>query len=151
MKVNLFFENACATGGSIPTAAQVQRWAEAALLSGERDTVSLSVRVVGEQEIADLNQRFRAKSGPTNVLSFPFEDPPGVESDELGDVVVCAPVVEREALEQGKTTEEHWAHMVVHGILHLCGFDHIKDTDAEKMENEETRILTGLGFPAPYN
>jgi len=151
MKVNLFFENACATGGSIPTATQVQRWAEAALLPVERDTVSLSVRAVDEQEIADLNQRYRSRSGPTNVLSFPFEDPPGVDSDELGDVVVCAPVVEREALEQGKTAEEHWAHMVVHGVLHLCGYDHVEDADAEQMENEETRILTGLGFPAPYN
>ena len=148
--MNLFFENACAAGGGIPTATQVQRWAEAALLSKEQDSVSLSVRVVDEQEITDLNQRYRSRSGATNVLSFPFEDPPGVESDELGDVVVCAPVVEREAHEQGKTTEEHWAHIVVHGILHLCGYDHIEDSDAEEMENEETRILTGLGFPAPY-
>jgi probable rRNA maturation factor len=129
----------------------VQLWAEAALQSLDQDSVSLSVRVVDAQEITELNQRYRSKSGPTNVLSFPFEDPPGVDSDELGDVVVCAPVVEREALEQGKTTEEHWAHMVVHGVLHLCGYDHIEDDDAEKMENEETRILTGLGFPAPYN
>ena len=98
-----------------------------------------------------MNQRYRSKSGPTNVLSFPFEDPPGVESDELGDIVVCAPVVDREAVEQGKTAQEHWAHMVVHGVLHLCGYDHIDDKDADEMENEETRILTGLGFPAPYN
>jgi probable rRNA maturation factor len=151
MKVNLHFENACDAGGSFPTATEVQLWAEAALQSLDQDSVSLSVRVVDAQEITELNQRYRSKSGPTNVLSFPFEDPPGVDSDELGDVVVCAPVVEREALEQGKTTEEHWAHMVVHGVLHLCGYDHIEDDDAEKMENEETRILTGLGFPAPYN
>jgi probable rRNA maturation factor len=151
MKVNLFFENACSTGGDIPTAAEVQHWAEAALQSIEQASVSLSVRIVDEQEIADLNQRYRSKSGPTNVLSFPFEDPPGVESDELGDIVVCAPVVDREAVEQGKTAQEHWAHMVVHGILHLCGYDHIDDKDADEMENEETRILTGLGFPAPYN
>lgn len=151
MKVNLHFENVCAAGGSFPTATEVQLWAEAALQSLDQESVSLSVRVVDAQEITELNQRYRSKSGPTNVLSFPFEDPPGVDSDELGDVVVCAPVVEREALEQGKTTEEHWAHMVVHGVLHLCGYDHIEDDDAEKMENEETRILTGLGFPAPYN
>ena len=150
MKVNLFFENACSTGGDIPTAAEVQHWAEAALQSIEQASVSLSVRIVDEQEIADLNQRYRSKSGPTNVLSFPFEDPPGVESDELGDIVVCAPVVDREAVEQGKTAQEHWAHMVVHGVLHLCGYDHIDDKDADEMENEETRILTGLGFPAPY-
>ena len=149
--MNLFFENACATGGDIPTAAEVQHWAEAALQSIEQASVSLSVRIVDEQEIADLNQRYRSKSGPTNVLSFPFEDPPGVESDELGDIVVCAPVVDREAVEQGKTAQEHWAHMVVHGVLHLCGYDHIDDKDADEMENEETRILTGLGFPAPYN
>ncbi|MDX5150914.1 MAG: rRNA maturation RNase YbeY [Acidiferrobacterales bacterium] len=149
--MNLHFENAYAAGGSFPTATEVQLWAEAALQSLDQESVSLSVRVVDAQEITELNQRYRSKSGPTNVLSFPFEDPPGVDSDELGDVVVCAPVVEREALEQGKTTEEHWAHMVVHGVLHLCGYDHIEDDDAEKMENEETRILTGLGFPAPYN
>jgi probable rRNA maturation factor len=151
MKVNLFFENACTTGDDIPTAVEVQRWAEAALQSIEQDSVSLSVRVVDEPEIAELNQRYRSKPGPTNVLSFPFEDPPGVESDELGDIVVCAPVVDREAAEQGKTTKEHWAHMVVHGVLHLCGYDHIDDRDAEEMESEETRILTSLGFPAPYN
>jgi probable rRNA maturation factor len=151
MKVNLFFENACATGGGIPTATQVQHWVEAALQSLTQDSVSLSVRVVDEQEITDLNQRYRSKPGPTNVLSFPFEDPPGVESDELGDIVVSAPVVNREAQEQGKTVEEHWAHMVVHGVLHLCGYDHIEDSDAEEMESEETRILTGLGYPGPYN
>ena len=151
MKVNLFYENACAAGGDIPTATEVQRWTEAALRRVERQSVSLSVRVVDETEIADLNQRYRFKHGATNVLSFPFEDPPGVESDELGDIVVCAPVVEREAHEQGKSTEEHWAHMVVHGVLHLCGYDHIEDSEAKQMESEETRILTGLGFPAPYN
>jgi len=150
MKVNLFFENACTTGGDVPTATKVQRWAEAALECIDQESVSLSVRVVDEKEITDLNQRYRSKRGSTNVLSFPFEDPPGVESDELGDVVVCAPVVDREAHEQGKSVEEHWAHMVVHGVLHLCGYDHIEDRDAEKMESEETRILTGLGFPEPY-
>jgi len=151
MKVNLFFENACATGAEIPTALEVQQWAEAALAGAQLDSVSLSVRVVDEPEIADLNQRYRSKIGPTNVLSFPFEDPPGVQSDELGDVIVCAPVVDREAQEQGKTVTEHWAHMVVHGVLHLRGYDHVDDDDAETMEGEETRILTGLGFPAPYN
>lgn len=151
MKVNLYFENACTAGGSVPTATEVQRWAEAALQCIDQDSASLSVRVVDEQEITDLNQRYRAKSGPTNVLSFPFEDPPGVDSDELGDIVVCAPVVDREAQEQGKSAEEHWAHMVVHGVLHLCGYDHVENSDAEKMESEETQILTGLGFPAPYN
>lgn len=157
MKVNLHYENACATANHVPENRDVLGWVESTLNNIEQDnkgrgddSVSLSVRVVDENEIADLNQRYRMKAGPTNVLSFPFEDPPGVESDELGDVIICAPVVQREAAEQGKSETAHWAHMVVHGVLHLCGYDHVDDADADVMESRETAILTGLGFPAPY-
>jgi len=156
MKVNLHYENACPSAGRVPANRDVLGWIESTLNNigqdniERGDSVSLSVRVVDENEIADLNQRYRMKAGPTNVLSFPFEDPPGVESDELGDVIICAPVVQREAAEQGKNETAHWAHMVVHGVLHLCGYDHIADADAEVMESRETAILTGLGFPAPY-
>ena len=100
--------------------------------------------------MAELNEQYRHKSGTTNVLSFPFENPPGAESNILGDIVVCAPVVEREAREQGKTLMSHWSHMVVHGILHLRGYDHETDDEAKAMEDLETQILTGLGFDAPY-
>jgi len=152
MKVNLHYENACASVNSVPGNRDILGWVESTLNNIEcgDSSVSLSVRVVDENEIADLNQRYRTKAGPTNVLSFPFEDPPGVESDELGDIIICAPVVQREAEEQGKSETAHWAHMVVHGVLHLCGYDHVNDADAEVMENTETKILTGLGFPAPY-
>lgn len=152
MKVNLYYENASAAGEHVPASSEVQFWIETTLnnVGAGREQVSLAVRVVDEAEIADMNQRYRAKPGPTNVLSFPFEDPPGVESDELGDVIICAPVVQREAREQGKTEAAHWAHMVVHGVLHLCGYDHVENADAEIMEGKETSILAGLGFPAPY-
>jgi len=151
MKVNLNYEHACQNIDGVPKTADVEIWIKAALQGSDRDSVSLSVRVVDEQEIADLNLRYRHKSGPTNVLSFPFEDPPGVESDELGDVIVCAPVVSREAGEQDKDPQAHWAHMIIHGVLHLRGYDHQNDDDAVEMESEETRILTRLGFPEPYS
>jgi len=152
MKVNLHYENVCPTANRVPGNRDILGWVESTLNNIEcgDDSVSLSVRVVDEDEISDLNQRYRMKAGPTNVLSFPFEDPPGVESDELGDVIICAPVVQREAAEQGKSETAHWAHMVVHGVLHLCGYDHVDDADADVMESRETAILTGLGFPAPY-
>jgi probable rRNA maturation factor len=97
-----------------------------------------------------LNEYYRHKAGSTNVLSFPFEVPEGVLSHLLGDLVICAAVVEREAREQGKDLEAHWAHMVVHGMLHLQGYDHISETDAAVMEAEEIAILNSLGFPNPY-
>ena len=97
-----------------------------------------------------LNQRYRGKDGATNVLSFPYAPLPGVNSALMGDVVICAPVVEVEAREQGKRPEVHWAHMVVHGMLHLQGFDHETEHQAIKMERVETDILTGLGYPDPY-
>ena len=131
----------------VPDNATLNTWATAAL--GQRD-LSVTLRIVGEQEMAELNERYRHKSGVTNVLSFPFENPPGAESNILGDIVVCAPVVEREAREQGKTLLSHWSHMVIHGILHLRGYDHGTDEEAKTMEDLETRILTGLGFEAPY-
>ncbi len=108
------------------------------------------VRLVGEAEGRRLNREFRGRDRATNVLSFPFEPPPGVELDHLGDLVICAPVVAREATAQGKSPEAHWAHMVVHGMLHLQGYDHQNDDQAAIMEGLETQILAGLGYPAPY-
>ena len=133
----------------VPGHDQVQRWAEAALEQCRRE-LELSIRIVDEAESAQLNETYRHKSGPTNVLSFPADLPPELELPLLGDLVICAPVVIREAQEQSKTPEAHWAHMVVHGCLHLIGYDHMEDSEAEEMETLETGILIGLGFPPPY-
>lgn len=133
----------------VPGHDQVQRWAEAALEQCRRE-LELSIRIVDEAESAQLNETYRHKPGPTNVLSFPADLPPELELPLLGDLVICAPVVIREAQEQSKPPEAHWAHMVVHGCLHLIGYDHVGDSDAEEMETLETGILIGLGFPPPY-
>jgi len=126
----------------VPSPARLRAWARAALggLAGE-----LTLRVVGAPESRALNLRYRGKDQPTNVLSFPYGEP-GV----LGDVVLCAPVVNREAREQGKAAAAHWAHMVVHGVLHLRGFDHIRKTEARVMETTERAILARLSYPDPY-
>ncbi|HEX7966528.1 MAG TPA: rRNA maturation RNase YbeY [Gammaproteobacteria bacterium] len=133
----------------VPDAAALARWVEAALM-GRRTEAQLSIRVVGEAESAEFNGRYRHKAGPTNVLSFPAELPPGVPVAALGDLVICAPVVAREAAAQGKAAEAHWAHMVVHGCLHLLGYDHVDERQAAEMEPLETAILAGLGYPDPY-
>ena len=126
------------------------RWATAALRN-ERETAELSVRIVDEQESAALNQQYRGKSGATNVLSFPFDAVTPEPLPILGDLVICAPVVIREAQQQNKPAEAHWAHMCVHGVLHLLGYDHAGDSDAQVMEALETTILLDMGFPAPYS
>lgn len=133
----------------LPSDAELRSWARAAL-AGAAGTHELTLRLVDEAESAQLNSTFRHKTGPTNVLSFPFEAPPGVSSRLLGDLVVCAPVVAREAREQYKAPAAHWAHMIVHGVLHLRGYDHIRAADAKTMEALETRILARLGYPNPY-
>ena len=133
----------------IPGAMQFQSWAEAAL-NGRLDQAELVVRIVDREESRQLNREYRGKDKPTNVLSFPFEAPAVVESDLLGDLVICAPVVTEEALAQGKPPQAHWAHLLVHGVLHLLGFDHINEQEAEVMEGLEVEILESLGFPDPY-
>lgn len=139
-----------AARGRVPARAQFRRWARAALTGSRCRRVALTVRVVEAAESARLNRRYRGKSGATNVLSFGFDPPPGVRSDLLGDLVICAPVVRREAGAQGKRESAHWAHLAVHGILHLCGYDHDNDRDADVMERREIRILRSLGYPDPY-
>jgi len=108
------------------------------------------VRVVDEAEITALNRRYRGKDSATNVLSFPYAGMPGVDSPLLGDVVICAPVVVAESVQQGRPLEAHWAHLVIHGVLHLQGYDHHADTEAQRMEAVETRLLASLGFPDPW-
>lgn len=136
---------------ALPTDEQLQRWAEAAL-AGRTDfsEPELTIRLVSEDESQTLNHEYRGKDKPTNVLSFPFEAPPEVPLELLGDLVICIAVVEQEAQEQEKTSEAHWAHMVVHGCLHLLGYDHIKDDEAEEMEGLERQILDSMGYPDPY-
>lgn len=134
----------------IPALAELERWVSAALQSQQLEDAEVSLYIVDEDESQKLNSQYRGKDYPTNVLSFPADIPEEVGVPLLGDLVVCAPVVEREAREQGKTLAAHWAHMLVHGSLHLLGFDHIDDGEAEEMEALETEIITGLGYPAPY-
>ena len=134
----------------LPTATDFQRWAEAALTgANDQRDAEITVRIVNEVESTALNETYRHKQGPTNVLSFPFEAPPEVESSLLGDIVICAPVVLREAVSQGKSPAAHWAHLVIHGVLHLLGYDH-DELQADAMESLEIRILAGLGYPDPY-
>ncbi|MFU2058218.1 rRNA maturation RNase YbeY [Avibacterium volantium] len=134
---------------NLPTEQQFQQWATAAV-QAENLQPEITIRVVDEAESQSLNATYRDKDYPTNVLSFPFECPEEVELPLLGDLVICRQVVEREAQEQGKPLMAHWAHMVVHGCLHLLGYDHIEDDEAEEMESLETEIMQDLGFAAPY-
>ena len=134
---------------AIPTEAQLVDWSRAAL-AGVRGPLELVVRIVDEAESAQLNETYRHKTGPTNVLSFPSDLPDTLDLPLLGDLVVCAPVVAREAAEQHKPLMDHWAHMVVHGVLHLRGFDHQADAEAAEMESMERDILAGLDIADPY-
>lgn len=135
--------------GTIPEQQQFEQWVEAAIEDANSNT-QLTIRLVSIDEMTELNQSYRNKPGPTNVLSFPFDAPPEVDIALLGDIVICAAVVEREALEQNKPLDAHWAHMVVHGCLHLLGYDHMKEREAEVMEALEIDILAGLGYNNPY-
>ncbi|MGQ0501912.1 MAG: rRNA maturation RNase YbeY [Panacagrimonas sp.] len=132
--------------GRIPSAASLRLWATKALGDVAGD---LTIRIVDEAEMQALNQRYRGKDKSTNVLSFGY-DGEGLDIPILGDVVICASVVEREATEQGKSLRGHWAHMIVHGCLHLLGYDHENDRDADRMESREKEMLADLGFADPY-
>lgn len=132
-----------------PDQQQIQLWVDTALDDYGQDT-EIVVRIVDEQESAELNEQYRHKSGPTNILSFPADLPEGIELDLLGDLVICAPVIEKEALEQNKILAHHWAHIIVHGVLHLLGYDHIDEMEAELMENKEIAILDKLRINNPY-
>lgn len=134
----------------MPVPAKLKNWAKAALTS--HDPMEITLRIVDLTEMTDLNSRYRHKQGPTNVLSFPYDEEPLEKSKRryLGDIVICADVVNNEAQDQHKTAEAHWAHMVVHGSLHLLGYDHVNEADAVKMEEKEVQILNTLGFANPY-
>ena len=134
---------------TVPSREQFQVWLETALMDEDKD-VEIVIRIVDERESACLNERYRNKNGPTNILSFPFEVPEGMDLNLLGDLVICAPVVEKEAIAQHKNKLNHWAHLVVHGVLHLLGYDHINNRDAEGMEAKEIEILKKLNITNPY-
>lgn len=132
-----------------PSEEQFQQWVDAALAGREEDA-EITIRLVDEAESAELNQQYRHKQGPTNILSFPFEAPDGMELDLLGDLVICVPIVLQEAMQQRKQVMHHWAHITIHGVLHLLGYDHIEDSDAEQMEALEIEILNKLNIANPY-
>jgi len=146
----------------VPHAASLARWAQLAFAAAARrskQSLPLTIRIVGAAESRQLNRTYRGKDKPTNVLSFPAGDMAGQGTAgsarrpqllELGDLAICAPVVAREAREQGKNPRAHWAHMVVHGVLHLLGYDHENDRDAEVMESREVKILSQFGYANPY-
>ncbi|MBD9482666.1 rRNA maturation RNase YbeY [Pseudomonas sp. PDM14] len=145
-----------ASGASaLPSEEQFRRWCELALRQRSADS-ELTIRLVDEDEGRELNRTWRHKDYATNVLSFPADIPDGPGGEPLldipllGDLVICVPVVEREAQEQAKTREAHWAHLVIHGCLHLLGYDHIDDDEAEEMETLERDLLSELGHADPY-
>ncbi|MFB0979816.1 MAG: rRNA maturation RNase YbeY [Alteromonadaceae bacterium] len=148
MTITLDLQHACNTP-NLPTNTQFQLWVDTALNHYQKD-FELTVRVVGILESQTLNLQYREKDKPTNVLSFPFEIPEGIELDLLGDLVICADVVSEEANEQHKDLHNHWAHMVIHGCLHLLGYDHIDDSEATEMEALETKLLNELNISDPY-
>ncbi|MDA9556257.1 rRNA maturation RNase YbeY [Vibrio sp.] len=149
MNIDLDLQIAVEKSSDLPSIEQFNHWLTHALSVRDKDS-ELTIRIVDSEESQALNHEYRGKDKPTNVLSFPFEVPPEIELNLIGDLVICQPVVEVEAKEQNKTLTAHWAHMVVHGTLHLLGYDHIDDTDAIEMETLEINILAELGFENPY-
>ncbi|WP_318517973.1 rRNA maturation RNase YbeY [Photobacterium leiognathi] len=149
MAIYLDLQYATESQDGLPTEAEFLQWLDAAVTPFQADA-EVTIRLVDEADSHELNLEYRGKDRPTNVLSFPFEAPPGIELELLGDLIICRQVVEKEALEQNKPLKAHWAHMVVHGSLHLLGYDHIEDDEAEEMEGLETEIMQNMGFVDPY-
>ncbi|MBU2864738.1 rRNA maturation RNase YbeY [Reinekea forsetii] len=151
MPIQIDFENV--SDCQAPSEAQCHLWLSTAL-EGRKANATVAIRIVNNLESQQLNNDYRGKDKPTNVLSFPFDAPVGVPEKAfdymLGDLVVCAPVVIAEAKQQGKAVNDHWCHMLVHGTLHLIGYDHIKDDEANTMEQLERDILAKLNISDPY-
>ena len=134
---------------NLPVQQEFETWVNAALVQ-KFDNLEQTIRLVGEAESRALNAQYRAKNAPTNVLSFTVEND-YLDYECLGDLVICAPIVEQEAQQQGKPLPAHWAHMVIHGMLHLQGYDHQNAAEADEMEALEAKILSTLGYTNPYN
>ncbi|MBL4831889.1 MAG: rRNA maturation RNase YbeY [Aliivibrio sp.] len=149
MSIELDLQIASQNSEGLPSESDFQLWLTSAV-SLFQSQAEVTIRVVDQSESQQLNFDYRGKEKPTNVLSFPFEAPPGIEIDLLGDLIICRQVVEQEAIQQNKSLAAHWAHMVVHGSLHLLGYDHIEDDEAEEMESLETEIMLKMNFPDPY-
>tara|TARA_Y100001956_G_scaffold63400_1_gene63726 strand:- start:118 stop:582 length:465 start_codon:yes stop_codon:yes gene_type:complete len=149
MSIELDLQFAVENEEGLPSEQDLQTWLDKTIIPFQKDA-ELTIRIVDVEESHQLNHEYRGKDKPTNVLSFPFEAPPGMEINLLGDLIICRQVVEREAVEQNKPLMAHWAHMVVHGSLHLLGYDHIEDDEAEEMESLETEIMQEMGFEDPY-
>jgi probable rRNA maturation factor len=136
---------------SCPLLTDFELWANATLAAiNHTKNAAFTLRITGAAEVQSLNMQYRNQDKPTNVLSFPADLPEELELPDIGDIVICAEIVEQEAFEQKKPLKSHWAHMTVHGILHLLGYDHLEDSEATVMEALETKILTTLGYTAPY-
>lgn len=140
---------ACSDHHGLPDETTFQHWLEAFLPQFQAKS-EVTIRIVDFAEIQYLNLTYRGKDKPTNILSFPFEELDNITLSLLGDLVICRQVVEKQAIEQYKTLHAHWAHMVIHGCLHLLGYDHQNDFEAEKMETIETEIMQKLGYPDPF-
>ncbi|WP_076418432.1 rRNA maturation RNase YbeY [Colwellia sp. UCD-KL20] len=148
MAVQLDVQIAC-ENQTLPSIEQLQLWTDTALSTIE-NAPELTIRLVETKESQQLNHQYRQKDKPTNVLSFPFEVPEGIDINLLGDLIICADVVIQEAQEQNKKCDDHWAHLVIHGCLHLLGYDHIKENEATEMESIEIKLLSTLGIDNPY-
>ena len=154
--MNLFIDLqlACENNDNLPTEEQFSHWVNQALTmqaqTADYPETEMTIRIVDEAESHELNLTYRGKDKPTNVLSFPFEVPDGIELPLLGDLVICRQVVEKEVIEQQKPLDAHWAHLAIHGTLHLLGYDHLTDEEAEEMESLETQIMQSLGYEDPY-
>ena|SRR3990167_425117 len=139
---------------NVPSLSQLEQWVACVLSKVPKtvdpDITELTIRIVDEAESATLNETYRHKKGPTNILSFSDDPIPGFLSTSLGDLIICAPLVEKEALEQDKLPEAHWAHLLIHGVLHLLAYDHTERKEAEVMESLEVSCLHELGYDNPY-
>jgi len=155
MEIILDLQNAI-DSQQVPEKKSIENWISSTLTKIDKQFVQpeITIRIVSPEESQALNLQYRGKNKPTNVLSFPFEAPEMIPVEEigelLGDLVICESILLQEAKQQNKSLESHWAHMVVHGVLHLLGFDHVDNKDAEKMEALEVKVLSDLGFKDPY-
>lgn len=147
MKIHLDVQREVA---GLPKNGELLKWLSETLSFENHSDTEITIRFVSENESAELNQQYRHKKGSTNILSFPFESPAEIELELLGDLVICSDVVKQQAKEQNKEELTHWAHMVVHGTLHLLGYDHLTEAEANIMEEKEIKILSQLGYTDPY-